>query len=212
MKLGEHNLNTPIDCERGQCADPPQVIYTKTITVPKEYDDFTLKHDLALIELSEPASITRYVSPVCLPTEDLQRRSLLQEIVEVAGWGWYDIDDPKSSPVLQFVMLPVVPLDKCRKIQQLKQYNFGDGQICVGGVAGKGNEWNSNECFPKLLCSWVAVSLRVSTTGFFSENLGMDCGRVKSDVGGARSFVYLLCVKQFSTHPTHLTSSTFHHR
>lgn len=84
VKLGEHNLNTTIDCEHGQCADPPQVIYAKTVIVPKEFDTLTLKHDVALIELSEPANFSDYVSPVCLPTGDLIHKSLLNEIVEVS--------------------------------------------------------------------------------------------------------------------------------
>lgn len=140
VKLGEHNLETIIDCEAGQCADPPQIIYPKTIIVPKEYDDIKLKHDLAIIELSEPAVITHYVSPVCLPSGDMMKKALLNEIVEVAGWGWFDIDDPKSSPELQVVKLPVVDIERCRRIKQLSQYEFSRGQICVGGIAGKGKQ------------------------------------------------------------------------
>lgn len=140
MKLGEHNLETGIDCEHGQCAEPLQIITPKAITVPKEYDDIKLKHDLAIIELSEPANVTRFVTPVCLPRGDLIGKSLMDEIVEIAGWGWFDIDDPKSSPVLQYVRLPVVGIDKCRKIKQLEQYEFSRAQICVGGIAGKGKQ------------------------------------------------------------------------
>ena len=55
-----------------------------------------------------------------------------------AGWGYYDIDEPKSSPILKVVRLPVVNLDECRKVKQLSQYKFGPEQLCVGGVAGKG--------------------------------------------------------------------------
>lgn len=83
MKLGEHNLKTAIDCEDKHCADPPQVIYAKNVIVPKEFDLETLKHDIALIELVEPANFTDFVSPVCLPTLGLAHKSLLNEIVEV---------------------------------------------------------------------------------------------------------------------------------
>lgn len=61
VKLGEHDLETKIDCENEQCADLPQIIYIKTVFVPKEYDENTLKHDIAIVELAEPANITRYV-------------------------------------------------------------------------------------------------------------------------------------------------------
>lgn len=62
VKLGEHDLESKIDCEDGHCADPPQIIYIKTALVPKEYDETSLQHDIAVIELSEPANMTRYVN------------------------------------------------------------------------------------------------------------------------------------------------------
>lgn len=61
MKLGEYDLESKIDCENGHCADPPQVIYVKTIFVPKEYDEISLNHDLAVLELSSPANMTHFV-------------------------------------------------------------------------------------------------------------------------------------------------------
>lgn len=138
VKLGEHNLETKIDCENDHCADPPQIIEAKAIVIPEEYDGVNYKHDIAIIELSRPANITHYVSPVCLPTGDLTRDNLMSEIVEVAGWGWYDVDDPKSPPVLQVVRLPVVDMERCKKIKQLAQLAFNKGQLCVGGETGKG--------------------------------------------------------------------------
>jgi hypothetical protein len=62
----------------------------------------------------------------------------MNEIVEVAGWGYYDIDDPRNSPVLQVVKLPVVEIENCRKIKQLSHLKFSNGHMCVGGIAGKG--------------------------------------------------------------------------
>lgn len=83
MKLGEHSLETEIDCEGNVCADPPQVIYPETIIVPKEYNGEHLKHDLAIVKLSKPADITQWVSPVCLPNNDFAKKNLVGEIVEV---------------------------------------------------------------------------------------------------------------------------------
>lgn len=147
VKLGEHNLETKIDCENDHCADPPQIIEAKAIVIPKEYDELNYKHDIAIIELSRPANITHYVSPICLPTGDLTRDNLMREVVEVAGWGWYDVDDPKSPPVLQVVKLPVVDMERCKKIKQLEQLAFNKGQLCVGGVAGKGRRMTRKRLF-----------------------------------------------------------------
>lgn len=85
VKLGEHNLETKIDCEGTHCADPPQVIYPSRIIVPKEYNEKNLKHDLTLIELSEEANFTNFVSPVCLPMNDLLTDDLLNKTVEVVS-------------------------------------------------------------------------------------------------------------------------------
>jgi hypothetical protein len=83
VKFGEHNLDTDIDCEGNHCADPPQVMHPKRIVVPKEYSDETLKHDLAIIELKERVNITKYVTPVCLPTGDLISNDLMSKMVEI---------------------------------------------------------------------------------------------------------------------------------
>lgn len=55
--------------------------------MPKEYNDHTLKHDIIVIELSEAANVTDFVSPICLPMEDLLSDDLMGKTVEIAGWG-----------------------------------------------------------------------------------------------------------------------------
>ncbi|KAG5667888.1 hypothetical protein PVAND_015854 [Polypedilum vanderplanki] len=137
IKLGEHNLETDIDCEGNHCADPPQVFYPERIYVPREYNDTKLKHDIALIELDEPANFTRYVLPVCLPSGDMIKNDLMSMMVEITGWGYFDIDDPVSSSILNVVRLPVVEIEKCKEIKQLSVYEFSKGQMCVGGIKGK---------------------------------------------------------------------------
>ncbi|KAL7013509.1 hypothetical protein ACKWTF_015432 [Chironomus riparius] len=137
IKLGEHNLETKIDCEGQHCGDEPQVIYPLRIILPTEYDNASMKHDIALIELVEAVKMTRYVDTVCLPSKEMVGDDLIGKKVEIAGWGYYDIDDPKTSPVLQVIRLPVVNLDECRNVKQLSQFYMGPGQLCVGGIAGK---------------------------------------------------------------------------
>lgn len=56
----------------------------------------------------------------------------------ISNFSYFDIDDPKSSPILQVVRLPVVEMDNCKKIKQLEKFEFSNGQVCVGGIAGKG--------------------------------------------------------------------------
>lgn len=51
--------------------------------MPKEYDETTLKHDIIVIELSEPANMTNFVSPVCLPRDEMLRDELINKTVEI---------------------------------------------------------------------------------------------------------------------------------
>ena len=53
--------------------------------MPKEYNEKNLKHDLTLIELSEEANFTNFVSPVCLPMDDLLTDNLMNKTVEVVS-------------------------------------------------------------------------------------------------------------------------------
>lgn len=53
------------------------------ITVPSEFSDSTMKHDIALIELVEAATLTRYVELVCLPSEDMVGEDLIGKKVEI---------------------------------------------------------------------------------------------------------------------------------
>lgn len=85
IKLGEHNLKTSIDCEGQHCADPLQIIYPLRIIVPSEFSDTTMRHDIALIELAVSAKITRYVEPVCLPSEDVVNEDLIGKKVEIVS-------------------------------------------------------------------------------------------------------------------------------
>jgi len=136
VKLGEHNLTSSIDCEGELCADPPQIIRPMRVFVPTEYEDEAFVHDLALIELANPANITQHVTPICLPEMQMRRKNLMNETVEVGGWGTFDIDEPGTNSILQFVRLKVVPLELCKRIEQFKGKNFTEAQMCVGGRQG----------------------------------------------------------------------------
>lgn len=63
------------------------MIYPEKIVVPKEYNESTLKHDLIVIVLSEPAKLSNFVAPVCLPRDDLLKDDLLEKTVEVVSEG-----------------------------------------------------------------------------------------------------------------------------
>lgn len=57
-------------------------------------------------------------------------------IAEVAGWGIYDLENPKSSDALQFVTVPIINLEHCQYVYH-KVFKVGPEQVCAGGVEGK---------------------------------------------------------------------------
>ena len=56
--LGEHNIDTEIDCEDNVCADPVQTFRPDKFIIHPQYNNPTFKHDIALIKLDRPAEIT----------------------------------------------------------------------------------------------------------------------------------------------------------
>ncbi|XP_072749673.1 melanization protease 1-like [Anoplolepis gracilipes] len=137
IRLGEHNTLTNPDCAREYCAEPVQDFIPKSIISHKDYNKPPFKHDIAIIRLNQPAVYNEFVKPICMMSGELMRKSFIGEIAEVAGWGIYDINNPKSSIILQTLKLPVLEMGRC--IKSFKSFTelSGQQQMCAGGVVGE---------------------------------------------------------------------------
>ncbi|XP_011874753.1 PREDICTED: uncharacterized protein LOC105565840 [Vollenhovia emeryi] len=137
IRLGEHNTLTDPDCEKGFCAEPVQDFLPESIIIHEDYNNPMYKNDIAIVRLNKPAVYNEHVKPICMMSGDLLRKNYLGETAEVAGWGIYDINDPKPSIILQTVKLPVVEMDRC--VIAFKSYAdvSGKQQMCVGGIPGE---------------------------------------------------------------------------
>lgn len=62
-------MATEIDCSFSECSDPIQVFNQTEFEakVHPFYDNSTYKNDIALIKLNRPVTLSKSVSPVCLP-------------------------------------------------------------------------------------------------------------------------------------------------
>jgi len=129
--LGEHDTRvtteTQIRIERG---------ITRKIRHP-EYNDDTLKNDIALFLLDEPVDTSVYV-PVCMPApgSDYEGKDAW-----VTGWGT-TTEDGVQAEILQELELTVVNDGVCydAMTSKLGTYwgkTFANEQICAGGEAGK---------------------------------------------------------------------------
>ncbi|XP_071648979.1 CLIP domain-containing serine protease B4-like [Temnothorax longispinosus] len=135
--LGEHNTLTDPDCEQGYCAEPVQDFLPESVIVHKDYNNPMYKNDIAIVRLNKPVVYNEHVRPICMMSGKLLKKNFIGETAEVAGWGIYDINDPKPSTILQTVKLPVVEMDRC--VMAFRSYAdvSENQQMCVGGVPGQ---------------------------------------------------------------------------
>ncbi|KAF2905341.1 hypothetical protein ILUMI_00843 [Ignelater luminosus] len=136
VRLGENNALTEIDCEGQVCAARVQDFKPRTLIVHKDYGVPPYKNDIALIRLDRPALFNGWVQPICIPFGVQLAQSYEGAKAEVAGWGVYDMNNPRASNYLLYVSLPVVNLNRC-VVAFKKHAKIGPTQLCVGGVIGE---------------------------------------------------------------------------
>ncbi|XP_049856640.1 spaetzle-processing enzyme-like isoform X2 [Schistocerca gregaria] len=136
IRLGEHNTRTDPDCEDGVCAEPVQDFRPSEVLMHAEYDQSPFKNDISLIRLDRAVRFHDFVMPICMIHGKLLTKNYVGEPTEVAGWGVFDIEDPRPSPILQTITLRVVSNAECAP--RFEMYaEVGPTQMCVGGVVGQ---------------------------------------------------------------------------
>ncbi|XP_034247821.1 CLIP domain-containing serine protease 2-like [Thrips palmi] len=128
--LGEHRRSVDPDCDDNDvCAEKTQVFTAEKIIIHRQYSKSTFKNDIALIRLKKEVTFTMWVKPICLPvstkTADM---NLNGKYLLAAGWGTTTFKG-STSDVKQWVVLPAVSLDSCRKTNP----NVTPKQLCAGG-------------------------------------------------------------------------------
>lgn len=134
VRLGEHNLQTDIDCEE-YCADPPQNVPVEESIPHEGYDPNSIHryHDVAVLRLQRPVEFTDYIFPICLPsTADTSYQGLN---MTVAGWG--RTETRSQSPTKLKLDVPVKPQQECITTYQAAKVLLKEGQICAGGIKGQ---------------------------------------------------------------------------
>nr|XP_023835646.1 trypsin-3-like [Salvelinus alpinus] len=118
--LGEHNIKEPEDTEQ-------HIMSARFIRHP-DYNSGTQDSDIALIKLSQPATLNSYVSPVALPTKCGTAGTMCQ----VSGWGAF-VPATKDPDTLQYVEVPLLTGNTC-----LEAYFFQmtENMICACFMEG----------------------------------------------------------------------------
>ncbi|XP_028266460.1 chymotrypsin-like elastase family member 2A [Parambassis ranga] len=121
VELGRHNLKTS---EEGSV-----VRSSATIITHKDYNTLRSRHDIALIKLSSPVTLSDTIMPVCLPDQGV----ILPHGTPcyVTGWGRLSTSGP-SGDILQQALLPVVGHNICLQPDWWSVLAT-DKMVCAGG-------------------------------------------------------------------------------
>lgn len=89
VRLGEHDVNTEIDCDfKIYCAPLPIDIEIKKKIVHEHYNADDMLSDIALLRLKHKVNQTDFIKPICLPLSSELRNNTFEGVrATVAGWG-----------------------------------------------------------------------------------------------------------------------------
>ncbi|CAO1414331.1 unnamed protein product [Diamesa serratosioi] len=134
VRLGEHDLNTELDCIMNStvCSLPVQEIKVESYKIHEMYDDSQINNEIMLIKLEHSVKYVKNIKTICLPTNEneLITKSFEKEQLAVTGWG-KAIDGSKSN-VMLIRRVPLISLKSCYSLFPRK---VNPGQVCAGGAA-----------------------------------------------------------------------------
>ncbi|RZC43210.1 uncharacterized protein BDFB_002243, partial [Asbolus verrucosus] len=134
VRVGEHDINSPIDCEEldGEriCAPPYKDMSVEKVIRHPQYDKRVHTNDVALLRVPPMNFSFENIQPICLPLGKARNYNFTNRNVVVTGWG--TTEDKSSSSVLLKAELPVVPLEECQNIY-VNIVPVTYRQLCAGG-------------------------------------------------------------------------------
>ncbi|XP_060754659.1 coagulation factor VIIi [Neoarius graeffei] len=131
---GDHNIDVAEGTE--------QTFSVSHVIIHESYDPASGDSDLALLRLSEPATLSNYTIPICLPTLEFAKTEL--DVVRfhiVSGWGQRteggNIHSHQSSKitssVLRMLAVPFLPKAECSAKSGV---NITNNTLCAGYFKG----------------------------------------------------------------------------
>ncbi|XP_077299761.1 CLIP domain-containing serine protease B8-like [Arctopsyche grandis] len=137
VRLGELDDRNDTDCSGTDCGDPPQDFSPEQVLVHPTYNNPRLSNDIALVRLTTPVTVTRFVSPLCLPFADTLERvqNLTGRQVIVAGWGSTNTGIMAGSATLKWVRLSIISTTQCIQTYRTRfNITVSTSQVCTGGI------------------------------------------------------------------------------
>lgn len=112
-----------------------QQLHLSYIVMHPQYREIGFVNDIALLRTQQPALLTNFVRPACLPSAN----SIIQDGRQctVLGWGQLQEVERRFPDTLQEVDLPLISTRRCRRIAPaLPQYRVTKNMFCAGFERG----------------------------------------------------------------------------
>ncbi|XP_027204536.1 uncharacterized protein LOC113798233 [Dermatophagoides pteronyssinus] len=169
IRAGEHDLMIPEGSEQQE--------QVSSLFVHPEYDPDTVDNDIALLKLRRPLQMNRFVSPICLPTDqDILPTNSLGTIL---GWGKRKNSAMFGSDVLHQAQVPIADNDDCRNVYKDK-YMISDNMVCAGYKKGKIDSCAGDSGGPLLFSKKSSTTATTMDTKWFLYGItsfGEGCGK-----------------------------------
>ncbi|KAM6443875.1 mannan-binding lectin serine protease 1 isoform 2-T2 [Liasis olivaceus] len=120
--LGKHRTQRRDDTE--------QALQPQRIHIHPSYKAATFQYDVAVVELSEEATLNDYVVPICLPDGSHQKDAM----VIVSGWGKQFLQHLPDA--LMEIEIPLIDHGVCREAYAKLQKIVTNDMICAGEEQG----------------------------------------------------------------------------
>nr|XP_004663430.1 coagulation factor VII [Jaculus jaculus] len=127
-----------------------QVRRVTQVIIPNKYIPGKLDHDIALLRLHQPVTLTDYVAPLCLPERTFSENTLAYiRFSRVSGWGQL-LDRGATALELMAIEVPRLMTQDC--LEQSKKNpdtpTITDNMFCAGYMDGKKDACNGDSGGP----------------------------------------------------------------
>uniref|UniRef100_A0A6J0V2N5 Serine protease 56 n=1 Tax=Pogona vitticeps TaxID=103695 RepID=A0A6J0V2N5_9SAUR len=157
--VGDYDVTKPDEGER-------TVPVSRILSHPK-FNPKTFHNDVALLELSSPATLSAWVTPVCLPERPTEMGPGM--LCYIIGWGSLYEDGPAADVVME-ARVPILAQDICQGT--LGSQLFTNAMFCAGYLSGGIDSCQGDSGGP--LTCWDPLSERYVLHGITSWGDG--CG------------------------------------
>ncbi|XP_018579287.1 transmembrane protease serine 9-like [Anoplophora glabripennis] len=129
VRVGENIVSSVIDCDNSRVCSPPHQDILVKRHIFADFCATTFYNDLSIIELERPIQFNEFVQPACLPRHTVTLDQLLNQPVQISGWGTMSSIREMLPDNLMYINNAVIERDECNVVSRTEVL---ESQICAG--------------------------------------------------------------------------------